>query len=393
MTQTLLMRLEREGVAATVRLKEDGARREPALAHGLGLALSYTGELPAPIRPLVVELGRRFAALGDGPASVTQGMRALSNLLADLDPRAHLRSFRRLLAGQVAPRWSPYLRAGDHPQPGAIWPFDPEAVALELGLRDVLKREHLPPLLLAAERDRFQRRGWATAMAGASLFVGRERSAVEEAADTERALHAGGPAGDEAARRQGALLGYPPCCVAAYLRCRKYDDLTLYAHLLPPLPPSPAPALSVWLPGPLALVSHAPCAVDCAATLALAASIARGLESRRPGFLAAWTPLAARLHIIDVAGRALALDVEGEGPWQVRSAVVLQAPSSPDLSGLLQPLPALEDARLCMEEGALVGPGIHATLAADHRGTLIGRSRHDLATGADQGRRSIFATE
>ena len=109
----------------------------------------------------------------------------------------------------------------------------------------------------------------------------------------------------------GELLGYPNCCVARFVGLEVQDDDALLAALLP-REPEAAPAETLWLVGPLSLVSHAPCSLHCDATRLLGEGLLAALGSAHPGFEAAWRKLAARVHVVTSEGVAFSLQLQDQ---------------------------------------------------------------------------------
>jgi hypothetical protein len=161
---------------------------------------------------------------------------------------------------------------------------------------------------------------------------------------------------DKATLELGSLLGYPRCCRETFARLDIRDDAALFDALLPPAGAPPAPPESVWLAGPLALVSHAPCSLLCADTLQLARTLLMVLAAEHPGWEPRWRALAQRVHVIDMEGRCFALAVEAE---RITGADELVAPRGTELSPLCSPRPELVGKKL-----AALSP----RFVADHRG-------------------------
>ncbi len=109
----------------------------------------------------------------------------------------------------------------------------------------------------------------------------------------------------------GELLGYPSCCVTRFVGLEVQDDDALLAALLP-REPDAAPAETLWLVGPLSLVSHAPCSLRCDATRLLGERLLSELGSTHPGFEAAWRELAARVHVMGSEGVAFSLRLQDQ---------------------------------------------------------------------------------
>lgn len=200
----------------------------------------------------------------------------------------------------MVPRWSSRARSGS-PSAGAIWPFDPELTQIDLRIREAIKRE------TRSDEEARLAIGWlethslAVEQCGSVVFAARDRGVL----DSLRAADGAGDRDPVAVREVGSLLGYPSCCTERYLSLDLRDDAALFSALLPP-DAAPAPAESLWLVGGLALISHAPCGLECASTLLLGRATLEGLDGRYPGFGARWRELAARLHRIDERGRVFA---------------------------------------------------------------------------------------
>ena len=273
--------ISRGGVRAVLAVEPDPGRRLPALVHAVGHAVSHTQRtLQTPVRDLVlamVEDLRRTQA--DGP---------LPELIADLVRARAPDATARVVPAVVLRPWPGIRRAG-----GAdveeIWPFDPESVALDLGLRRLIKREAVPG------------RG--------VVFESPDDAEIAAAHRAEEALARGAEAdadADHAVAHLGDALGYPPCCVQAFLEQGRRDDLSLALALLPEPGGPPASPLTSWLVPPLALVSHAPCGLSCGATEELARALLDELDRRRPGFRSRWHGLAARVQAVSSDGRFFA---------------------------------------------------------------------------------------
>lgn len=205
----------------------------------------------------------------------------------------------------AVPRWSCLARTGA-PSAGGLFPFDPELAQLELGARSVIKRE------TRTEEERVQVESWFfehgldVLVAGSVVLAGRDEARLARARDAELA----GDRDAVAVRELGALLGYPSCCIEAYLALPVRDDAALFSALLPS-PPVPAPPETLWLIGPLSLLAHTPCSLVCPASYELGRSTLARLDRETPGFDQRWRALARRVHVIDDLGRALSFELEG----------------------------------------------------------------------------------
>ncbi len=180
-----------------------------------------------------------------------------------------------------------------------------ELLQLEAGLRAVIKRERIPVSRVAEEATFFSSRGlvahydpdWEYGgsahdlvdVAGTghtSLFVARDRGPAEEALALSQA-EAGAGARPDASGRIGELLGYPRCCIDAWL-----GGLNS-----PTSPRGPAGIyLDAWqrtdgafdprlnrLGAGLQAISHRPCRYDCAPSIELADRTLAVMDEAAPG--------------------------------------------------------------------------------------------------------------
>ena len=127
----------------------------------------------------------------------------------------------------------------------------------------------------------------------------------------QRALKSGHDAAG-AAQAMGALMGYPPCCVAAFLQQRsRGSNLENERMLFRRAPDAPLHVL-LHRVGAIRLLSHHPCRPDCAPSIAQAQTVLAALEAIDP---------AAAAHVVERLQRpVLFLDyqrrVELQGEWQ-----------------------------------------------------------------------------
>ena len=292
---------------ATLTIDDDPAAARRALVHAGGCAIAHVGALPpGPLAALVVELVR---GLRDLPPQTSDALAAI------VIARAHAAGAdAAVVVAPRLPRWSSRLRTGA-PAAGALWPFDGELAALRLGRRGLLKRECFSDDAAAADRAWLEGAGLAVIEVGEVAADGRRvllaaRGAIAPTLiAAEHALQRGRDAA--AARALGAALGYPACCVDAFVATAGHDDRALVAALPAPTA-TPASPLTQWLTQPLALISHVPCGLGCAATRDLAAAVLAALDAATPGFAARWRDLAARVQVIDHRGRSLALTGAGD---------------------------------------------------------------------------------
>lgn len=363
MTTTILT-LARDGSSITLRLEPDLAGDRRALAHGAGHGLSHAGALDGSLRDVVLEAAERFA--GGPPASTDAAIAQLRAAVAAVAPDASLAVVAVGAEGGL-PRWPSSLRTGAPAlDAGGIWPFDAELAGLRIGARQIVKRECFSDAAADADRAWLEANGVTVRGPAEPDADGRRVlfGAIDAAAldgdldDVEGALRA--RRDPVAIRRLGAVLGYPACCIGAFVDAGAQDDLSLVAALLPAIGHPPAPHHTQWLNQPLAIISHVPCTLDCAPSIALATALVDELERAHPGFAAAWTALARRVHAVTRDGRNLALIGDGTpgADFAIEAAVELHMPSAPDLSDLLSTADDVATRRLS---------DIDAVAVADHR--------------------------
>jgi hypothetical protein len=168
----------------------------------------------------------------------------------------------------------------------------------------------------------------------------------------------------------GELLGYPPCCVQRFTRIAEQNDTTLAWALLPGVPCAPAPPLTQWLQPGLWLLSHFPCDLNCAASIALSQTLLDALEAKERGFASRWRSLAARVQVVDQRGNRIALAVDGplEARGRVTAADLLASGGAdPEAPARAQSLVGRE---VCSDSGGLMIAECdwYAPYVADHRG-------------------------
>jgi hypothetical protein len=252
-----------------------------------------------------------------------------------------------------------------------VWPFDAELAAFRLGLRALIRREGLDEREAEVEREYYRRAGLDVRWIGPphrTLIAATNAAVLEEAAAREAANVSADASFADAARWFGEALGYPSCCVESFVRIRRRDEKLLLAEHLPPLGHATAPAATVWINGALALISHAPCALTCSASIALGKRILDELERAHPGFGAAWSTIAKRVHAIDRAGTVLALDMDGPlDGGRIVHALEIELPAGPR-SDLARTRDDLVGLVTTIRDHQWTTDHFIATLVADHRG-------------------------
>lgn len=199
---------------------------------------------------------------------------------------------------------------------GLETPWDAELGGLALGWRRLVKREFAGPEELAlAERlglavalapDRYGhaadsaevRRGAGDAR---TLLLARDSDTLALALELEStATRARGRERQEAEAALGALLGYPPCCVAAHVQAPDQGEDACFARLLALADPCELPAGNNLFVLAHQLISHFPCSLACQASAALAERGLDALAADRPAHARALrTLLAAPITVWD----------------------------------------------------------------------------------------------
>ncbi|HIA00642.1 MAG TPA: hypothetical protein EYN66_01800 [Myxococcales bacterium] len=353
----------------------DPEKKEQALAHGSEYALSYLDRTLAPaVRNILLTAADSF----DGQnAAVAGPQEAIESLRTLLPAEATLTVRCTLPVDQHLPRWPGTLRTGPvMPLEQGLWPYDPEAAAMLAGRRRLIKREWLTSEqqekdaawlaqhdLIVESADSVDSRGRF------ALFAAADDETLQNAHAAEAALCASDTERESAAAWLGEALGYPSCCVNTFQRLGRRDDLTLAMELLPTVDASPASPLTQWLHGPLALISHTPCSLECGDSMALAKAVLQELERERPGFSARWEQLTRRIQLVDVHGNSFALRATGElsASVVVEDAVRFSLPSADSFSEVMESVPEFAGRTFHNVQGALVSDGFRAVVLADHR--------------------------
>ncbi len=102
--------------------------------------------------------------------------------------------------------------------------------------------------------------------ASAAAATVAEQAIVDACARRERVS-------DAQVRALGAALGYPACCIEAFLPIRDCSTTDIRFHALVRTPPGDAPALLNNIDEGRGLVSHAVCRYDCSASLRYARAL------------------------------------------------------------------------------------------------------------------------
>lgn len=380
----LLVVIEREGVGRRMRLVPvlDDGEPVAAVNAGLGIVpLEDLGEGEHRALSEVYPVFRRLElATGDGDDRLTTAFALWRAGLARSD--IELRLERRALYGARLPHRDWKMDA-----PGvSLRPWDVELTALAARLREVVKLDRVRPDLVETLRGVAAQRGLqieiveppgrapdTTDPVGlVTLLVGHDASALSRARDVEAQLLLPGntASGRTAALEMGALLGYPACCVDRFARIAEQNDTTLAWALLPGVPHPPASPLTQWLQPGLALLSHAPCDLDCAASAALGARILEAVDARQPEFAARWRALAFRVQVVDHHSNRLALAVDGAletGGTVTAVEVLADGGSDPEVTTRAQ---RLVGRVVSSDSGGIVAAGSdwYAPYVADHRG-------------------------
>ncbi|MCO4771459.1 MAG: hypothetical protein KDA24_15610 [Deltaproteobacteria bacterium] len=236
-----------------------------------------------------------------------------------------------------------YDRFRARPFPTGLGATEAEWLMLDLGLKQVL-RERLSAARLPALKERCAAEGWAlevqaldppgsqapvvdgadtSPLRGFHAYVGRERGLVAEAAALDHAMiphqsapeeHIEGTSPDDTLRL-GELLGYPPCCTAAFAQ--------FHDHLVDnwqPIATAAAatrrfePLLNNLVLGAFHFIAWYPCSYDCAASLQIAHQLSDELAKRRPAETVRAHALLSTPRVYFDERRQLILDgVEAEG--------------------------------------------------------------------------------
>ncbi|MDX2170649.1 MAG: hypothetical protein SF182_26490 [Deltaproteobacteria bacterium] len=143
------------------------------------------------------------------------------------------------------------------------------------------------------------------------LYRARAAPAAAAAAAAEGAMirhcSRGRPATDAQVRALGAALGYPPCCIEAFLPLRDRSNAAIRFTTLRRTTGAPAALLNDAVGR--SLISHAPCAYDCAPSLAYADALLQRVAAIEPGAARSLRDSLAGLLVLFRDGGALRLAV------------------------------------------------------------------------------------
>lgn len=357
-----------------LRFVWDPNRQARAMAHGAGYALSYVGRLDeGPGKRALVAVANALKQHTSEP-SLENALAAVADALPD---GAGLIGVRAWMAGQKVPRWPAHLRSVQHQaaETQFLWPMDPEAAALAAGIRTLLKREGVLPGGADAEERWLRSFGLVTRQVpipesdAIGILAAVDATTLEMAYEAEVAVRSRSANALDAAAWLGEALGYPTCCRARFVEQAQHDDLTLMTSCLPEAGEhGPAPVFTQWISGPLALVSHTPCSLECEASVEIARRALDVIESWRPGWSEAWRHLAQRVHAIDRDGRIFALQVDGSlRDGVVSDAVEILVATDPTDFDIVRPRLELAGAPVRTTNGLMAVGTLRATIVADHR--------------------------
>ena len=185
---------------------------------------------------------------------------------------------------------------------------DSELLSLRFGLRRLIKRELLDATrreaLLASDALREAAAEVFLATPGgagsSTVFASPDAPLLETARELETLERRSGAARARAIRWFGEQLGYPPCCVERFSALRTQDDEAVLTGLLSRERWNPIGHEMNFLVPAMGPVTHYPCALDCAASLARGRRFLSRLAEARPELHAAWLPvLRAPMLLLD----------------------------------------------------------------------------------------------
>lgn len=371
--------VEQERVLLRVFADIDPQKR--AMGRFGGFCVEHFGSpTGAGVRQGLGRLSRALAALPSAPSPLSEALDAFEATVRATLPESALELRRILYDEQTISPWLPALRLSLPNVDKGLWPCAAERLGLKIGTRKLIKRELSSEAAMRAEIEELTSDGFLLRLCPEApgqrqrvLLASLDQATLDEAVDVEAALRSSGEREVAAMRWMGEALGYPACCTEAYARQGQRSDVWLAALRLPPLLHSPAPAESQWLNDALRLISHAPCSIWCEETIQLGALLCEAQDQQRPGFASFWRNLAARVQVIDVEGRCLALVLDDELSNEpvIVDAIELRLPTYDGFEEVVRARPDLHGAPLVLEDARLPVArfGSHrATLIADHSG-------------------------
>jgi len=373
--------------AVRATLKPDPEGSELALAHGFGFAFSYQStELPPMVREIVLALGKEFTSAGrhEKGRDLREVVQWLSGALSRLvkgDTAVALTA--SLFPDQHVPRFSQSARNG-FPAGLNLIPCDHELIGLLEENRSLIKRETFSQAEFDAsyawlERWGLHLKAWESPDNALSrvIFAARGEAYIRRALDAETALVKSRGQDLECLAELGGLLGYPPCCVEAFMAQRAHDDLSMaVSWVAGNSGESLSPKMS-HLIGPLSLYSHTPCSGRCEATSGLVADLLDSVGTYADaGYAARWDEATRAIHAWGRDGACFLIYPKGLSGRlaEERSVKVVEVVESQERGGVeLLSRPELSERLLSISDGILKiedseGVLVESTLWADHRG-------------------------
>ncbi len=164
------------------------------------------------------------------------------------------------------------------------WDFEMDRFTVLAGLRDLGKHDEVPDAELDETCARLERHGLHTrAIAGPGrgasvVYFARRAAALEEVYNLERAQRSRRSAARRAraCRKLGTLLGYPSCCVQAFVESSRQDDADAIFRLPGGLSCA-APALMNFFPKGATPTGFVPCSFECEAAAKHAEAVATAM--------------------------------------------------------------------------------------------------------------------
>lgn len=203
------------------------------------------------------------------------------------------------------------------------------------------------------------------------LYVGRDREALRAAIACEVAKT------DEGARELGRLLGYPPCCVEAFVGVsRERRAHELWASAWARTTGRPAPRLDVLDLAIFAFVPWYPCAFDCAPSLRFADALAALVHRLQPELAAAVDRAHARHRLVLAPEVQLSLD----GTWAAGRVVGITSVRATACDR--DPRARFRPEEHTLVARALAWLGEARTVAVEGRHVIVDGVPHDLGVPA-----------